>query len=65
VVADAADRDCTMTPASDEPTAQAQPIMERVLRLEMEYRSVLRSVEYPPKPENLAAPRESGFCTSR
>jgi hypothetical protein len=34
-------------PASDEPTAQAQAIMERVLRLVTECRAVLRALEHP------------------
>ena len=38
-----------MTPASDEPTAQAQAIMERVLALVRECRVVLRALEHPPK----------------
>ena len=36
-----------MTAGSDEPTAQAQAIMERVLRLVTECRSVLRALERP------------------
>jgi hypothetical protein len=36
-----------VTPTSDEPTAQAQAIMERVLRLVTECRSVLRALERP------------------
>jgi hypothetical protein len=39
-----------MTPASDEPTARARAIMERVLKLVTECRVVLRSLEYPTKP---------------
>ena len=39
-----------MTPASDEPTAQAQAIMERVLRLVTECRTVLRALERPAQP---------------
>ena len=39
-----------MTPASDEPTAQAQAIMERVLRLVTECRRVLRALERPSEP---------------
>jgi hypothetical protein len=38
-----------MTPASDEPTAQAQASMERVLGLVSECRVVLRALEHPPK----------------
>jgi len=38
-----------MTPASDEPTEQAQAIMERVLALVTECRVVLRAPEHPPK----------------
>ena len=36
-----------MTPASDEPTAQAQAIMERVLKLVTECRAILRALERP------------------
>ena len=36
-----------MTPASDEPTAQAHAVMERVLRLVTECRAVLRALERP------------------
>jgi hypothetical protein len=36
-----------VTPASDEPTAQAQAIMERVLKLVTECRVVLRALERP------------------
>ena len=36
-----------MTPENDEPTAQAQAIMERVLRLVRECRLVLRALERP------------------
>jgi len=36
-----------VTPGSDEPSAQAQAIMERVLRLVTECRSVLRALERP------------------
>ena len=36
-----------MTPASDEPTAQAQAIRERVLGLVRECRVVLRALEHP------------------
>jgi len=36
-----------VTPASDEPSAQAQAIMERVLRLVTECRAVLRALERP------------------
>jgi hypothetical protein len=39
-----------VTPASDEPTAQAQAIMEDVLRLLTECRSVLRALERPNEP---------------
>jgi len=39
-----------VTPTSDEPTAQAHGIMERVLRLVTECRVVLRALEHPPKP---------------
>ena len=38
-----------MTPASNEPIAQAQAIMERVLGLVRECRMVVRALEYPPK----------------
>ena len=38
-----------MAPASDEPTAQAQAIMERMLGLVRECRVVLRALEHPPK----------------
>jgi len=38
-----------MTPPSDEPTAQAHAIMERVVRLVTECRVVLRALEHPPK----------------
>ena len=38
-----------MTPTSDEPTAQAQAIMERVLKLVTECRTVLRALELPGK----------------
>ena len=38
-----------MTPASDQPTAEAQAIMERVLRLITECRVVLRALEHTPK----------------
>jgi hypothetical protein len=37
-----------VTPGSDEPTAQAQAIMERVLGLVTECRLVLRPLEHPP-----------------
>jgi hypothetical protein len=36
-----------VTPASGEPTAQAQAIMERVLRLMTECRAGLRALEHP------------------
>src|SRR5215468_5278343 len=36
--------------SNDEPTAQAQAIMERVLRLVTECRSVLRALERPSEP---------------
>ena len=39
-----------MTPASDEPTAQAQAIMERVLGLVRECRVVLRALEHSGEP---------------
>ena len=39
-----------MTAGSDEPTAPAQAIMERVLRLVTECRSVLRALERPGDP---------------
>ena len=39
-----------MTPGDDQPTAQAQAIMERVLGLVSECRVVLRALEHPPKP---------------
>ena len=38
-----------MTPGSDEPTAQAQTIMERALALVRECRMVVRALEHPPK----------------
>ena len=38
-----------MKAGSDEPPAQAQAIMERVLGLVTECRLVLRSLEHPPK----------------
>jgi len=38
-----------VAPASDEPTAQAQAIMERMLGLVRECRVVLRALEHPPK----------------
>jgi hypothetical protein len=38
-----------VTPTSDEPTAQAQAIVERVLGLVRECRVVLRALEDPPK----------------
>ena len=38
-----------MTSGSDELTAQAQAIMERVLGLVRECRMVLQSLEHPPK----------------
>ena len=38
-----------MTPSSDEPAAQAQAIMERVLALVSECRMVLGKLEHPPK----------------
>ena len=38
-----------MTLGSDEPTAQAQAIMERVLALVRECRLVVRALEHPPK----------------
>ena len=37
-----------MTPAGDEPIAQAQAIMERVLALVRECRMVVRALEHPP-----------------
>jgi hypothetical protein len=37
-------------PARDEPTGQAQAIMERVLGLVKECRVVLRALEHPPNP---------------
>ena len=37
-----------MTPGSDEPTAQAQAVMERVLGLVRECRLVLHALEHPP-----------------
>ena len=40
-----------VTPARDEPTAQAQGIMERVRALVRECRVVLRSLEHSPKPD--------------
>ena len=39
-----------MTPGSDEPTAQAHAIMERVLGLVTECRAVLRALERPGEP---------------
>jgi len=39
-----------VTPGSDEPTDQAQAIMERVLRLVTDCRSVLRALEHPGQP---------------
>jgi len=38
-----------VTLASDEPTAQAQAIMERVLRLVTDCCMALRALEHPPK----------------
>jgi len=38
-----------MTDGIDEPTVQAQAIMERVLALVRECRLVLRALEHPPK----------------
>ena len=49
MVAGADYRGGIVTSGSDEPTAQAQAIMERVLALVMECRSILRSLEHPPK----------------
>src|SRR5215471_15288935 len=48
VVARADHRGGFVTP-SEEPTAQAQAIMERVLGLVRECRVVLRALEHPPK----------------
>ena len=42
-----------VTPGSDEPTDQAQAIMERVLRLVTECRAVLRALERAGKPERI------------
>jgi hypothetical protein len=38
-----------VTPEGDEPTAQAQAIMERVLGLVRECRMILHALEHPPK----------------
>jgi hypothetical protein len=51
-------------PTSDEPIMQAQAIMENVLRLITECRSVLRALERG-EPGNHRARRPSGFSTSR
>ena len=47
MVAGADHRGGIVTPTSDEPTAQAQAIMERVLRLVTACRAVLRVLELP------------------
>jgi len=49
VVARADSQRSVVTPGSDEPTAQAQAIMERVLGLVRECRLVMHALEHPPK----------------
>src|SRR5262245_30374482 len=46
-VATADSRSSVVTPGSDEPTAQAHAVMERVLALVRECRLVLRKLEHP------------------
>ena len=51
-----------MTPSSDEPTAQAHAVIERVLALVREYRWVMQALEHPPKPgESSSAEAERIF----
>jgi hypothetical protein len=47
-----------VTPSSDEPTAQAQAIMERVLKLVTECRAVLRALERGEPGESSSAEAE-------
>jgi len=55
-------REGNVTPGSDEPTAQAQAIVERVLGLVRECRVVLHALEHPPKPsESSSAEAERIF----
>jgi len=54
-----------VTHASDEPTAQAQAIMERVLTLVRECRMVVRALKHPPKAGESSSAEASGFSTAR
>src|SRR5262249_34647829 len=61
-VADADSRRSLVTPGSDEPTDQAQAIMERVLKLVTDCRSVLRALEHfgqPGESSSAEAERDS------
>ena len=54
-----------MTPASDEPTAQAQAIMERVLKLVTECRVVLHALERPAQADESSSAEAERilYCT--
>jgi hypothetical protein len=52
------DQDCIMTPVSDEPTAQAQAIIEQMLRLVTKCRVVLRALERRQPDESSSAEAE-------
>jgi len=58
-------RGSIVTSASDEPPAQVQAIMERMLGLVRECRLVLRALERPANRASRRAPKPSGFSTTR